>query len=143
MTTIRNTTGSASSTRWNIGLWAAQIALAGLYGMAAYMKLLMSPADLVQMGLIWVDGAQLWVVRAIGFAELCGVIGLILPAATRVMPKLTSYAAFGLLIIQLLAIPFHLFRGEVSALPFNFIYLALAVLVLWGRSRKAPIAPRA
>ncbi|BBF80255.1 hypothetical protein EM6_0834 [Asticcacaulis excentricus] len=45
--------------------------------------------------------------------------------------------------IQALAIPFHLFRGEVGVLGFNLIYVALAVFVLWGRSRKAPIASRA
>lgn len=111
--------------------------------MAAYMKLLMAPEALVQMGLLWVEGAPLWVVRAIGFAELLGTLGLILPAATRIKPELTTLAALGLLVIQILAIGFHLIRGEVAVLPFNFIYLALAVLVLWGRSRKAPIAPRA
>jgi putative oxidoreductase len=143
MTAFADTTLAPTNSKWNIGLWVAQIALAALYGMAAYMKLLMAPEALVQMGLLWVEGAPLWVVRAIGFAELLGTLGLILPAATRIKPELTTLAALGLLVIQILAIGFHLIRGEVAVLPFNFIYLALAVLVLWGRSRKAPIAPRA
>lgn len=128
---------------WHIGLWTAQIALAALYAMAAYMKLLMSPADLVQMGLLWVEGAPLGLVRGIGFVELLGVLGLILPAATRIKPNLTTLAALGLLAIQLLAIPFHLYRGEAAVLPFNMIYLALAAFVFWGRLVKSPIAPRA
>lgn len=141
MTTI-DTNTKTTGKGWNIGLWAAQIALAGLYGMAAYMKLLMSPADLVQMGLLWVEGAPMALVRGIGFVELLGVIGLILPAATRIKPELTTLAALGLFAIQVLAIGFHMIRGEFSVLPFNVIYIGLAAFVLWGRSKKAPIAPR-
>lgn len=137
-----NTTSETSSKKWHIGLWVAQIALAALYGMAAYMKLVMSPDELMQMGLAWVNGSTITLARVIGFLELLGVIGLILPAATRIMPKFTVYAAIGLLAIQVLAIPFHMVRGEFEALPFNLIYAALAILVIWGRTKKAPIAPR-
>jgi hypothetical protein len=42
-----------------------------------------------------------------------------------------------------LALIFHLTRGETSAVPINFAIGALAVFVAWGRSRKAPIPPRA
>ncbi len=132
-----------SGTAWNIGLWAAQIALAGLYGMAAYVKIAMFPAELVGIGIIWAESAPLWMIRFIGFAELAGVLGLILPALTRIRPALTAHAATGLLAIQVLAIAFHLFRGEAEALPINFIYVALSLLVIWGRTQKAPIAPRA
>ena len=141
MTTVDDVS-KPSGKGWHIGLWVAQIALAALYGMAAYMKLLMAPADLVAMGLLWVENAPILFVRAIGFAELVGVIGLLLPAATGVRPDLTVKAAWGLLVIQILAIGFHVIRGEFSVLGFNAIYLALCVLVIWGRSKKAPIAPR-
>ncbi len=142
MSSISTTITPRASTGWNIGIWAAQIALAGLYGMAVYMHILMSPAELAKMGAVWVETAPLWIVRAIGYAELVGIIGLILPAATRIRPSLTPLAAVGLLIIQILAVAFHLYRGEFEALPFNLIYGALAVLVIWGRSRKVPIEPR-
>lgn len=141
MTTV-DEISTAPSKGWHIGLWVAQIALAALYAMAAYMKLLMAPADLVAMGLLWVENAPLLFVRAIGFAELLGVIGLILPAATRIRPQLTVSAAFGLLIIQILAIGFHVVRAEFDVLGFNALYVALCVFVMWGRSLKAPIAPR-
>ncbi|MFK7891325.1 MAG: DoxX family protein [Granulosicoccus sp.] len=135
--TIRPTKG------WNLGLWVAQIALAALYSMGVYMHLFLSPVDMVAMGALWAETAPLALIRFIGFAELAGVIGLILPAATRIMPKLTVYAAMGLLAIQALAIPFHAMRGEFEVLPFNLIFAALAVLIIWGRTRKAPIEPRA
>lgn len=127
---------------WNIALWVAQIALAGLYLMAAYMKGLMPIPDLAAMGLVWTANAPVWLVRGIAVLEFLGAVGVILPAATRIMPQLTVWAAAGLLAIQALAIPFHMIRGEFAPLPFNLIYVALAVLVLWGRTRKSPITPR-
>lgn len=140
--TLTATIAPLSSLRWNAGLWAAQLALAALYLMAAYMKGLMPIPDLVAMGLVWTAGAPLWLVRGIALVEFLGAVGLILPAATRIMPQLTVWAAAGLLAIQALAIPFHMIRGEFAPLPFNLIYVALAVLILWGRSRRALISPR-
>jgi hypothetical protein len=111
--------------------------------MAAYMKGLMPIPDLAAMGMSWAQGAPVWLVRGIALVEFLGAVGVILPAATRILPQLTVWAAAGLLAIQALAIPFHLFRGEAGLLGFNLIYVALAVFVLWGRVRKVPIAPRA
>ncbi|WP_137134151.1 DoxX family protein [Rhizobium sp. FKY42] len=135
-------THAPSSPRWNIGLWVAQIALAVLYLMGVWMHLLLSPQEAAAMGAVWMSEAPIALVRFIGIMELLGVIGLILPAATRIKPNLTVLAAVGLLAIQALAIPFHAIRGEFAPLPFNVIYVVLAVLVIWGRSRKAPILPR-
>jgi hypothetical protein len=141
--TTTSTDIAPASRNWNIAIWIGQIALAGLYLMAAYMKGMMPIADLAAMGMAWTPGAPVWVVRGIGLVEFLGAVGVILPAATRIMPHLTVWAAAGLLAIQALAIPFHLMRGEANVIGFNAIYVALAVFVLWGRARKAPIAPRA
>lgn len=143
MTTLTTGALPASPAQgWNTGLWAAQIALALLYLMAAYMHGVMAPGDLAKMGAVWATEAPVWLLRFIGVVELLGAIGVILPAAMRIAPHLSVWAAAGLLAIQALAIPFHAVRGEWDALPFNLIYVALALFVLWGRSRKAPIAPR-
>ena len=69
-------------------------------------------------------------------------IGLILPALTRILPRLTPLAALGVSIIQVLAMLFHVSRGEFMVLPLNVVLLALSLFVLWGRERKAPIGPR-
>lgn len=127
---------------WKIGLWSAQVALAGFFGMAGYMHTFLSPAELAQMGIAWATTAPLGVVRFIGIAELAGVLGILLPALTRIQPGLTTLAAAGFATIQSLAIPFHLMRGEAAVTPFNFVLLALALFVIWGRLRKAPIPPR-
>jgi hypothetical protein len=140
--TMTSTAPATPSRGWHIGLWVAQIALAGLYLMGAWFHFL--PADqAAAMGAVWMTEVPIALPRFIGVMEVIGVLGLILPAATRIMPHLTVWAAAGLLAIQALAIPFHAIRGEFEPLPFNLIYVALAVLVLWGRARKAPIAPRA
>jgi hypothetical protein len=140
--TMTSTAIATPSRGWHIGLWAAQIALAGLYLMGAWFHFL--PAEeAAKMGAVWMSEVPIALPRFIGVMEVLGVIGLILPAATRIMPHLTVWAAAGLLAIQALAIPFHVIRGEFEPLPFNLIYVALAVFVLWGRARKAPIAPRA
>lgn len=140
--TMTATSTPAAGRNWNIAIWVGQTLLAALYFMAAYMKGLMPIPDLAAMGLTWVQGAPVWLVRGIGLVEFLGAVGIILPAATRIMPQLTVWAAAGLLAIQALAIPFHLIRGEADVLGFNLLYVALAVFVLWGRARKAPIAPR-
>ena len=142
MINIFTPSGEFFSKKWHIGLWVAQGALALLYLMSVYMKLMLSPAEMVQMGMAWAEGAPMALIRFIGIVELLGVIGIIVPVATRIMPQMAIYAAMGLAAIQLLAIPFHVFRGEFAALPFNLIYLGLAVLIIWGRTRKAVIVPR-
>lgn len=141
--TMNPTVSGTSSRGWNIAIWAGQIALALLYLMGVWFHLLVSPEKAAAMGAVWMQEVPISLPRFIGVMELLGVIGLILPAATRIMPHLTVWAAAGLLAIQALAIPFHALRGEFEPLPFNLIYVVLAAFVFWGRARKAPIAPRA
>jgi hypothetical protein len=140
--TMTSTASVTSSRGWNIAIWIGQIALAGLYLMGAWFHFL-SPEEAAKMGAVWMSEVPIALPRFIGVMEVLGVLGLILPAATRIMPHLTVWAAAGLLGIQALAIPFHAIRGEFEPLSFNLVYVALAVFVLWGRARKAPIAPRA
>jgi putative oxidoreductase len=132
----------ARSKGLHIALWIAQVLLAVLFTMAGLMKSTSAIPELAQK-LPWVLEVPEAMVRFIGVSELLGGLGLILPAATRIKPSLTPFAATGLVVIMLLASAFHLSRGEVSALPINFTLGALAAFVAWGRFRKAPIAPRA
>lgn len=141
MTTMDTNTATASK-KWSIGLWVAQAVLAAMFLMAGFMKLTSSPADMVAMGMLWAENAPVALINFIGLAEVLGAIGVILPAATRIMPDLTKLAALGLATIMVLAAALHTYRGEFEVLPMNFILFALAVLVIWGRKNKAPITPR-
>jgi putative oxidoreductase len=133
---------TASSSRALHGaLWVAQVLLALAFGAAGAMKTTQPISDLAS-NLVWPGAVPPALVRFIGASELAGALGLVLPAATRVKPLLTPLAALGLVTVMLLAIAFHLSRGEVSALPLNLAFAALAAFVAWGRLKRVPIRPR-
>ena len=142
MTTI-DTNPVQTSKGWNIGLWVAQALLAAMFLMAGSTKLMSGSAELVAMGMGWAENAPLLLIKFIGLAEVAGGLGLILPSATRIMPHLTKWAAAGLCIVMVLAAGVHIVRGEFEVVPVNVILFALSALVIWGRSNKAPIVPRA
>jgi putative oxidoreductase len=81
-------------------------------------------------------------VRAIGACELAAAIGLILPSLTGIRPDLTPLAALGLLTIMVLAMAFHISRGEPQMIPMNMVLGGIAAFVASGRHTKAPIESR-
>ncbi len=122
------------------GLWAAQLVLAFFLLFGAYMKLA-APAEEVAKMMVW--AAQYPNLKTFtGIVDLLGGLGILLPALTRIQPRLTVAAALGIVVLQVLAFGLHAARGEWPATPFNVILLCLAAFVLWGRSRAAPVAPR-
>lgn len=125
----------------NVVLWIVQVLLALLFGFAGVTKTFTPIAELAQQ-MPWVAD-QPGLIRFIGISELLGAIGLVLPAATRIKPGLTPLAAAGLAVIMVLAAGFHAMRGEWSSIGTNAVILALALFVVWGRTKRAPIAPRA
>jgi len=135
--TLSNTKARPSRTL-HIILWVVQILLAAMFGMAGFMKSTMPISALAQK-LVWVGSTPVILVRFIGLSELAAAIGLILPAALRILPGLTPLAATGLLAIMILAVPFHIQRGEANLLGAPIVLGALAAFVAWGRLRAAPI----
>jgi len=123
-----------------IALWIAQILLALVFGFAGSMKIL-TPIEELAKNAAWIKDSEL-LIRFIGTSEVAGALGMLLPALTRIKPKLTSLAAVGLFIIMVLATGFHLMRGEAKFTPMTLALGALAAFVAWGRFRKAPISPR-
>jgi len=105
--------------------------------MAGYMKVSQPISQLSAM-LPFAAQVPEGLVRFIGAAELAGALGLILPAATRILPVLTPLAASGLLLIMVLAAGFHISRGEISNLPVNAVLGSLAAFIAWGRFNKPP-----
>jgi len=124
-----------------IGLWIAQLLLFVAFGAAGVIKLLTPISRLAAM-MPWTGEHSETFVRTIGLVDLAGGLGILLPALVRIMPRLTVLAALGCAVLQCFAIVFHLARGEAAVTPVNLVLLALAVFVLWGRSRKAPIPSR-
>jgi hypothetical protein len=124
-----------------IGLWVAQGLIFFVFASAGLVKLLTPIPQLAAM-MPWAGQYSEAFVRSIGLIDLAGGIGILLPALTRILPRLTVLAALGCTVLQMFALVFHISRGEAAVTPLNFVLLALSLFVLWGRGRKAPIAPR-
>lgn len=122
----------------HIALWVAQVLLFVAFLMAGGMKLVTSAEALAQQG----NQMPMLLVRFIGVAEVAGALGMILPAATRIKPFLTTWAAIGLLTIMVLAAGLHASRAEWSGVGTTVILGALAAFVVWGRRSRCVIAPR-
>jgi uncharacterized membrane protein YphA (DoxX/SURF4 family) len=114
----------------HIGLWVAQILLALSFIGSGLFKLVTPISTLAEMW-PWA-GEYPNLLRFTGVLDLCGGIGVILPAFIR-KPGLIVLAALGLATLMVCAIVFHLSRGEAANTPFNFVILALALFVFWGR----------
>ena len=125
----------------NIALWITQVLLAALFLMAGSTKLFQPINEIAKM-LPWAAEMPAGMVRFIGLSELLGGIGLLLPSILRIQPKLSVFAAIGLALVQVLAAGFHISRGETSVIGMNFLFMAMAVFVAWGRAKKAPIASK-
>jgi len=125
----------------HIALWVAQVILAAMFLMSGFMKV-SQPIDQLSKMLPWTAQVSEALVRFIGVAEILGALGLILPSLLRIQPKLTPIAAVALALVMLFAAAFHISRGETPAIGMNFVLIALAAFVAWGRFKKAPIAAK-
>jgi hypothetical protein len=125
--------------RLGVSLWVAQVLLAAVYGLTGVMKLTLPIPQLAAM-LRWPGLYGETFTRFLGVCELSGALGLLLPAATRIFPRLTPLAAACLVLLQICAVGYHVSQGEFAKLPLNAVLITTAAFILWGRWRKAPIA---
>jgi len=127
----------------NLALWIVQILLAVLFLGQGVIKFA-PPPNLPDM-LQWVydlHNASPGLSAFIGIAELLGVAGLILPGLTKIQPRLTPLAALGLMVVMVLAVIYHLQRGEPANIGFNVVVFILAGFVAYGRWRLSPLRGR-
>ncbi|MET7877854.1 DoxX family protein [Micromonospora profundi] len=125
-----------------IGLWGAQGALAVIFAGGGVWKLV-TPIEQVAEAFAWAGEVPPGLFYATAALDILGGLGVLLPSLTRIKPGVTVLAALGCVALQASAIVFHLSRGEAADTPVNFVFIALALFVAWGRRSKAPIAPRA
>lgn len=134
-------TDEGPSKALNIGLWFVQVLLGLMFTGIGMWKTFTAIPDLAA-ALPWASELP-GLVRLVGVSELLGGVGMILPAATRIRPKLTGLAGVGLALVMVLAIPFHLHRSEPESIPVVVVIGAMAAFVAWGRLLGAPIEGRA
>jgi hypothetical protein len=125
-------------TTTNVMLWTIQVLLTLLFLFAGGLKLVL-PLEALQ-GPVPLPGAFL---RFIGVAEVTGALGLILPGLLRIRPGLTPLAATGLVIIMTGATVVTLVGGSIGGALVPLTVGLLAMAVVYGRSRVAPISGRA
>ncbi len=131
------TSEQRTSKTMNIILWITQGLLSATFIWAGFMKIF-KPEDLP---FPWVkDNASLVLIT--GIVDLLGGLGIVLPTLLRIQPKLTIFAAYGIIVLMTAASAFHISRGEAKDIGFNIFMASLAVFVAWGRQIKAPITPK-
>jgi uncharacterized membrane protein YphA (DoxX/SURF4 family) len=130
-----------SSKTLNTALWTAQIFLAVVFFITGAGKLFLPMENLYAL-IPWTKDVNTLPVRLIGFTEIIGSIGLILPSLLRIKPWLTPLAAIGIAVVMLLAIFFNISMGETSVIGINFMLFLIAIFVAWGRFKKSPIPPK-
>jgi uncharacterized membrane protein YphA (DoxX/SURF4 family) len=123
----------------DIALWVIQILIALAFLAAGIMKA-SQPIEKLKTNMGWVENSTPIFVRLVGILEILGGIGLILPAATRILPWLTPVAAIGLVLTMIGAIIVHLQRKEYSHLGAPIILLLLALFIAYGRFVLVPIS---
>lgn len=118
-----------------IAVWIVSGILAALYLAAGLMKSL-RPKSALEPMIPWTEDYSAAGVKLIGLAEVLGALGLLaplagglVPALAPILPSVAGAAAVGLALVQLLAIPMHLRRGERQSLPVNAILAAAAIFV--------------
>jgi hypothetical protein len=125
----------------HITLWVVQILVAITLLWASAVKLFQPVGEVAAMW-PWAGEVPVAVLKLIGAVDLLGGLGLILPALLRIQPRLTPFAAVGVVVLMICASIFHIVRGEGSQIGFNVFVAVLAAGIAWGRFGKAAIPTR-
>ncbi len=121
----------------NKALWVVQVVLALLFFGAGGMKV-MTPASELAAQMPWIEDFPVGSHKIIGALEVAGAIGIVVPAATGILPMLTPAAAGGLALTMVGAGVTHLSRAEYSSVMGPLALLGLSLFVAYGRLRTHP-----
>ncbi len=129
----------------NAVLWTTQVLWGAFFSFTGFGKIMCYRPDVwnqtLHQPVPWFSAVPQGMFVFIGVCEFLGGVGLILPAMTRVKPKLTAFAAVGLTLVMFVAAIFHIVRGEYSFfLPINLVLGGGAAFIAYGRLMAKPIA---
>lgn len=111
----------------NTAIWIIQGVLAALFSMHAIMVLISSkqkPDD---------KNPSVLQMRIIAILELLGVIGIIIPYLTGILPILTSLSAIGFSVVMVGALVVHYKKKEYKILSLIVLLLILSWVVAYYR----------
>jgi uncharacterized membrane protein len=121
-------------------LWVLQV-LFGVYFVGVGVSHFIVPEGLPAM-MEWMYDLNDTLHLVSGTAEILGGLGLILPAVTRIQPRLVPLAAIGLAIVMAGAVVFHIGREEYQQLGTNLVLIVILLIIAWGRGKTHPITPK-
>ncbi|WP_163571144.1 DoxX family protein [Fodinicola feengrottensis] len=121
-----------------IAVWIASALLAIAFLFAGGGKLLTPASDFQLMA----PGVPVVLMKLAGAAEVPDAIGLILPAATRIMPVLTPIAAAGLVLTMVGATITDIAIGQPASAVLPVVLGIFAALVAFARFGPYAVEPR-
>lgn len=121
-----------------IAVWIASALLALEFLVVGAGKLLTPGPELEHAA----QGVPLALLRIAGTAEVLGALGLLLPAATRIIPVLTPVAATGLVLTMVGATITNLSVGQPISAIGTTVLGVIAAFVAWARFGPAAVTPR-
>jgi hypothetical protein len=117
----------------NTAMWICQGLLAATFVGSGILKGTSSKERMLASGQTGVRDYPIGFIRFIAGCELLGAVGLIVPWATGIAPRLTALAAIGLGVIMLGAARAHARLHEPRNVAANLVILALCGAVAIGR----------
>lgn len=122
--------------KYAVWIVSALLALAFLF--IGGTKVLPSTAELEAAS----EGVPVVLLRIAGVAEVIGAFGLILPAATRILPILTPIAATGLVVVTVGATITNIIIGMYPVIVLTVALGLLAGFVAWARFTRQAVPAR-
>jgi len=113
-----------------IALWIVTALLALAFLAAGTVKAT-SPREKLVPKMPYLEDLSNGQARIVGVLEFLGALGLVLPAATGILPWLTPVAAFALTVTMSVATALHLKRKESPLASIVLGVVALAVGIGW------------
>jgi hypothetical protein len=131
--------GMRHSKALGVALWLVQGLLALTFVGTGFWKVA-TPIPELAAKMPWMGEVSPSFLYATALFDILVGFGVFVPSLTRIKPRLAVFGALGCAALMTGAIVFHVSRGEAANTPFNFVLIALALFVAWGRHSKAPIA---
>jgi uncharacterized membrane protein YphA (DoxX/SURF4 family) len=116
----------------NVVLWVLQALLAIAFVWSGVPKVTKERGQMLEKA-PYVEDLSDAQVTAIGILEVAAGLGMILPAATGIVPVLTPIAALGLVVVMVGAALLHVRRREPQGVALTIVLGAMAAIVAWGR----------
>lgn len=115
----------------SIALWVVQVVLAWFAVAGGYFQLF--KFNDLKTGVVAMQQLPQAVWALLGVVGMVAGLGLIVPAAFKLLPVVTPISAAVMLLHSLLIAGFYLYFGDKAPLPYVLIMALLAAIILFGR----------